>query len=262
MLCSDLIGFQTDVYAEHFKQSCKLLLNEDYSRQGFSIDGRFSVVDTFSIGIDLDRFTGILRTPAFRRHAEQLRKKYGSRKVIVGVDRLDYIKGIPHKLKIVEKFLSRDPEWCVRHPPAPAAVLNLSCFRCRAKKAVFVQIAVPSRGNVVEYQELKSKTHELVSSVNGRFGSVSGSLPIEYYDQSVPIEQMVALFSLADACLVTSLRYVYRAEPMRCFRSHGVSCQGWDEPRFSGVHRQSAAEERSWSSDPQRICRFCRSTER
>lgn len=69
-----------------------------------------------------------------------------------------------------------------------------------------LQIAVPSRTDVKEYQRLARQTHEIVGRINGRFGSLS-DVPVHYLDQSIPFEKMCALYYLADVCLVTSLRY-------------------------------------------------------
>lgn len=105
--------------------------------------------------------------------------------MLLGIDRLDYIKGIPHKLYAYERFFEENPSWI--------------------DKVVLVQIAVPSRTKVDEYIRLKRVTHELVGHINGRFGSLS-SVPIHYLDQSIPFDELCALYCVADAALISSVR--------------------------------------------------------
>jgi trehalose 6-phosphate synthase len=103
----------------------------------------------------------------------------------VGVDRLDYIKGVPQKLHALELFLTQHPEW--------------------VDKVVLVQVAVPSRQDVEEYQHLQTVVNELVGRINGRFGNVE-FMPIHFMHKSVNFEELVALYAIADACLVSSTR--------------------------------------------------------
>lgn len=103
----------------------------------------------------------------------------------MGVDRLDYIKGVPQKLHALEVFLADHPEW--------------------VGKVVLVQVAVPSREDVEEYQNLRAVVNELVGRINGKFGTVE-FMPIHFLHQSVPFEELTALYAVSDACLVSSTR--------------------------------------------------------
>lgn len=114
-----------------------------------------------------------------------LRRRFEGVKIIVGVDRLDYIKGVPQKLHAMEVFLDEHPEWI--------------------GKVVLVQVAVPSRQDVEEYQILRSECNELVGRINGRFGTVE-FMPIHFMHRSIPFEELTALYALSDACLITSTR--------------------------------------------------------
>lgn len=105
--------------------------------------------------------------------------------VILGVDRLDYMKGIPHKLNAFDRFLELYPEW--------------------ADRVVLVQLAVPSRSVVPEYQRLKSAVHEIVGKINGRRGGL-GYIPVHYLDQSLNFTELVALYRVSDVCFISSLR--------------------------------------------------------
>ena len=104
---------------------------------------------------------------------------------MIGVDRLDYIKGVPQKLQSFEIFLTQHPEW--------------------VGKVVLVQLAIPSRQDVEEYQNLRACVNELVGRINGRFGTIE-HMPIHYLHKSVPVDELTAMYALADACLVTSTR--------------------------------------------------------
>jgi trehalose 6-phosphate synthase len=105
--------------------------------------------------------------------------------VIVGVDRLDYIKGVPQKLHALELFLTQHPEWI--------------------GKVVLVQLAVPSRQDVEEYQNLRATVNELVGRINGRFGTVE-FMPIHFMHKSLAFDELCALYAVSDVCLVTSTR--------------------------------------------------------
>lgn len=120
---------------------------------GVEYEGKFRAVGAFPIGIDPEKFTEGLAKPSVQERIAQLEKKFQGVKLIVGVDRLDYIKGVPQKLHALEVFLNEHPEWI--------------------GKVVLVQVAVPSRGDVEEYQNLRAVVNELVGRINGRFGKDS-----------------------------------------------------------------------------------------
>lgn len=114
-----------------------------------------------------------------------LEKKFQGVKLIVGVDRLDYIKGVPQKLHALEVFLTEHPEWI--------------------GKVVLVQVAVPSRQDVEEYQNLRAVVNELVGRINGKFGTIE-FMPIHFMHKSVSFDELIALYSVSDVCLVSSTR--------------------------------------------------------
>ncbi len=147
---------------------------------------RVTHLGAFPIGINPQRFLNTLNSETCLAHIKVFQNMYRNHKVILGVDRLDYIKGIPLKLKAIERFFDDNPQW--------------------VSKVVLVQIAVPSRGTVKEYQKLKRQTHELVGRINGKYGSLATGVPIHYFDKTVPFDQLCALYRIADALLVTSVR--------------------------------------------------------
>lgn len=109
-------------------------------------------VGAFPIGIDPEKITKGLRKLAVVERIASLQKKFEGVKIIAGVDRLDYIKGFPQKLHALELFFDKYPEW--------------------VGKLVLVQVAVPSRPDVEEYQNLREVVNELVGRINGKFGAL------------------------------------------------------------------------------------------
>ncbi|KAI8911917.1 glycosyltransferase family 20-domain-containing protein [Powellomyces hirtus] len=185
VLNCDLIGFHTYDYARHFLSSCTRILGLHTMPNGVEFEGRVVHVGTFPIGIDTEKFAEGLKTDRISQRIQQLKDKFKGVKLIVGVDRLDYIKGVPQKLHALELFLSQHPEWI--------------------EKVVLVQVAVPSRQDVEEYQNLQRVVNELVGRINGRFGTIDYA-PIHFMHRSVPFEELVSLYAVADACLVSSTR--------------------------------------------------------
>ena len=104
----------------------------------------------YPIGIDPEKFSRELAKPEVRARSASLRNDYGDTRIIVGVDRLDYIKGLPRKIHALDQFLSKNPEW--------------------VGKVTLVQVAVPSRENIPEYQELANTLNKLADVINLKYG--------------------------------------------------------------------------------------------
>ncbi|EGS22391.1 phosphate synthase-like protein [Thermochaetoides thermophila DSM 1495] len=185
VLSCDLIGFHTYDYARHFLSSCSRILGTATTPNGVEWRGRFVTVGAFPIGIDPDKFVEGLKKPSVQNRIETLKRKFEGVKLIVGVDRLDYIKGVPQKLHALEVFLTEHPEWI--------------------GKIVLVQVAVPSRQDVEEYQNLRAVVNELVGRINGKFGTIE-FMPIHFLHQSVTFDELTALYAVSDVCLVSSTR--------------------------------------------------------
>ena len=111
VLSADLVGFHTYDYARHFVSACSRILGFEGTPEGVEDNGSFTRVAAFPIGIDPSRFTRALETERVQAHITELRQRFQGRKVMLGVDRLDMIKGIPQKLLGFEKFLSEHQEW-------------------------------------------------------------------------------------------------------------------------------------------------------
>uniref|UniRef100_A0A2U9N7Y5 Alpha,alpha-trehalose-phosphate synthase [UDP-forming] n=1 Tax=Pichia kudriavzevii TaxID=4909 RepID=A0A2U9N7Y5_PICKU len=186
LLGCDLIGFHTYDYARHFLSSVKRILKLPTSPQGIRYDDRDITVGAYPIGIDVDKFLNGLKKDSVKDRIQQLKTKFGPDcKLIVGVDRLDYIKGVPQKLHAFEVFLETHPEWI--------------------GKVILVQVAVPSRGDVEEYQNLRANVNELIGRINGRFGTIE-FVPIHFLHKSVSFEELISLYAVSDICLVSSTR--------------------------------------------------------
>ncbi|BGP13497.1 hypothetical protein JCM10213_000695 [Rhodosporidiobolus nylandii] len=185
ILNCDLIGFHTYDYARHFLSSVSRLLGLKCSPNRVQLVGRYASVGTFPIGIEPSQFHEALIKSEVQQRISTLQRRFEGVKLIVGVDRLDYIKGVPQKLHAMEVFLEEHPEWI--------------------GKVVLVQVAVPSRQDVEEYQNLRAMVNELVGRINGRFGTVDW-MPIHFMHRSVPFTELTALYTVSDACLITSTR--------------------------------------------------------
>ena len=193
VLGADLIGFHIYDYARHFHTACARVLGTGGAEgvtegnEGiFDHASRRSIsVDAFPIGIEPLRFETCLETAAVKDKIIDLNRRFDGKKVLLGIDRLDYVKGIPHKLKALESFLRAHPQWM--------------------GKVVLLQIAVPSRSEVPGYQKLRNNVHKQVSRINGEFGTLD-NVPIHYLDQSMSFPELCALYFRADVMFVTSLR--------------------------------------------------------
>ncbi|KAJ6979724.1 alpha,alpha-trehalose-phosphate synthase [Populus alba x Populus x berolinensis] len=199
VLAADLVGFHTYDYARHFVSACTRILGLEGTPEGVEDQGRLTRVAAFPIGIDSDRFISALELPKVQEHIKELKERFAGRKVMLGVDRLDMIKGIPQKILAFEKFLEENPVW--------------------RDKVVLLQIAVPTRTDVPEYQKLTSQVHEIVGRINGRFGTLT-AVPIHHLDRSLDFPALCALYAVTDVALVTSLR-----DGMNLVSYEFVACQ-------------------------------------
>ncbi|KAL3522595.1 hypothetical protein ACH5RR_015429 [Cinchona calisaya] len=199
VLAADLVGFHTYDYARHFVSACTRILGLEGTPEGVEDQGKLTRVAAFPIGIDSNRFIRALELPEVKDHIRELKERFAGRKVMLGVDRLDMIKGIPQKILAFEKFLEENPVW--------------------RDKVVLLQIAVPTRTDVPEYQKLTCQVHEIVGRINGRFGTLT-AVPIHHLDRSLDFHALCALYAVTDVALVTSLR-----DGMNLVSYEFVACQ-------------------------------------
>lgn len=187
LLGADVLGFQRPSDATNFlracRRACKLSTRGSLVRCG---DGRTVRATAFPISIDTASFDDLARREDVRSRAKEIRFALGDPQVILlGVDRLDYTKGILHRLKAYGEVLAD--------------------HRLDPSEAVLVQVASPSRERVQQYQVLRDEVEVTVGRINGLHAAL-GSPPVHYLHQSYPREEMAALYVAADVMLVTSLR--------------------------------------------------------
>lgn len=185
MLGADLIGFHTYDYARHFLGACERLLGLKTRADSVDNGGVFVQVGIYPFGIDTDSFRNAMQRSSVRKIRDDLKESLAGKKVIVGVDRLDFIKGIPNKLLGLEHFLETNPEWRGR--------------------VLLLQVATPSQSSYNEYQAFRSEVLEMVGRINGRFGTLE-SMPIHYREHNLSFEELCALYGTADVAVLTSLR--------------------------------------------------------
>lgn len=187
MLGADLIGFHTYEYARHFLSSALRLLGHENEFGTITIEDRLVMVDNYPMGVDARNIMTLLQQESTKNDITRFQKAVGrkKRKIILSVDRLDYSKGIPHRLQAFENFLARCPEW--------------------REKLVYIMLCVPSRTKVRDYALLKQEVESLVGRINGRFGNPDW-MPIYYLYRSFPFKQLLPLYAIADIALVTPVR--------------------------------------------------------
>jgi trehalose 6-phosphate synthase/phosphatase len=184
LLGADLIGFHTASYLRHFASSALRLLGAGSEIDRLSWEGRSVRLGVFPMGIDAASFAALGDDPAVQAEVRTLRAGDEAR-WLVGIDRLDYTKGIPRRLLAYEKLLADHPEL--------------------HKRVVLVQVAVPSRQDVEAYERLGRQVDRLVGRINGRFGTPRWT-PVRYMVRALPLEEIVSLYRLADVMVVTPVR--------------------------------------------------------
>lgn len=185
MLGSDLIGFHTFSYLRHFRQTLTSVVRLATRGESVMVADREVRLGVFPIGIDAGYFTGMAADPKIQAEATRLTSEAGGRRIILGIDRLDYTKGLPRRLLAVERFLERHPEW--------------------RDKIRFLQITVPSRSQVESYARLRKELDEIAGRINAAHGTF-GALPVHYLVRSVDDRALAALYAAADVMLVTPIR--------------------------------------------------------
>ncbi|MFN8534026.1 MAG: bifunctional alpha,alpha-trehalose-phosphate synthase (UDP-forming)/trehalose-phosphatase [Dehalococcoidia bacterium] len=185
MLGADLVGFHNESYTDNFLESAERILGIEESDGKLHVENRIVQASAYPMGIDFRRFEDATREPAVERERQALLKQLEDRRIILSLDRLDYTKGIVNRLNAFRTFLAENPSW--------------------HGKIVLVLVVIPSRDAVANYADLKIQIEQLVSRINGEFGSLAWT-PILYQYRTVPFEDLIALYSVADVALITPLR--------------------------------------------------------
>ena len=185
LLGADLIGFHTHDYMRHFISAIYRVLQLESSLDEIQLSDRVVHVDTFPMGINYDQYHDTALKPEVKQKVKELRKNMGEHPIILSVDRLDYSKGILHRLIGFEQFLENHPEY--------------------QGKVSLVMIVVPSRDQVDKYADLKIKIDETIGSLNGKYSDL-GWTPVHYFYQSFEFDDLIAMYHTADIALVSPLR--------------------------------------------------------
>lgn len=191
LLAYDLIGFQTPSDRRNFVQ-CVRQLEPDVDVQGKGNVVTLRQVDhtaraaSFPISIDYATFFRQAQAPAIVEKAAEIRRLLPRRKLILGVDRLDYTKGIPHRLQAFRNALDRYPQL--------------------RERVSLIQVVVPSRVDIPEYHDLKVQIEQLVGEINGRFMRPGGWVPVWYVYSSLTRDDLLAYYRAADIALITPLK--------------------------------------------------------
>ncbi len=190
LLQFDLIGFQTDRDRNNFVSCLQRLLPEATVEQNHphmlaNMQGRQTVVGTFPISIDFEEFAIPAAHPDVAARATNIRKQLLDNVLVLGVDRMDYTKGIPERLKSFRLLLRRFPEL--------------------RRQITLVQVVVPSREEIPNYKDLRLEVELLVSQINGEF-TESGWVPIHYMHRNLGRAELLAYYRAADIALITPLK--------------------------------------------------------
>jgi len=185
MLAADFLGFHTDLFVYNFL-SCaqKIGAEVDFSAREVYYQGSKTKVESIPLGIDYQRFNNLAQDQDYLKQARNLKESYDSEKLIFAVDRLDYTKGIEERLKAVDRFFEKYPEY--------------------RSEVTFVQRVAPSRTGIKEYQEMKEKIEKKVAEINGKYQKDQWQ-PVKYFYGSVPQDELLPYYKAADLALITAL---------------------------------------------------------
>jgi len=189
LLGADLVAFHTEQYRGNFLRSCaRLLKGSGTEVHGTSVimpGGRTVSTATAPISIDAAEFADHAKDPGTQKEIQMLAEQFSGRRLLLGVDRLDYTKGIIERLLALEMLLERRPE------------LRTSL--------AFLQIAVPSRDDVREYRQLRTTVEQHVGRINGLYTEPGNDPPVHYLYTGLKQRQLTAYYASADALVVTPL---------------------------------------------------------
>lgn len=190
LVCSlldyDLVGFQAVDHLEAFSEYIEYVAGGRVANDGrVEAWGKSSRAGAFPIGIDPQEFTEAVDTEASRRTAEEMRQSKAGRKLILGVDRLDYSKGLEERFVSYEQFLDDHEELL--------------------EKVFLLQVAIPSRDAVNAYQDIRTRLEGLSGRINGRFSTLDW-VPVRYVNHALRRDELSGLYRTAEVGLVTPLR--------------------------------------------------------
>ncbi len=185
LLGCDLIGFHIEEYVENFIDSARVLLGASVEGNRIFWEGREIRVEAHPIGVDVNYFADMSQSESVKNAASLLRNQVSTEYLVIGIDRLDYTKGVLSRLLAFEGFLKRYPEY--------------------QGKVTLYQVATPSRTEVDSYQQLKREVDEAVGRINGAFARGHWT-PVRYHYRTFTQKELCAFYRAADVALITPLR--------------------------------------------------------
>ncbi|MEM6475839.1 MAG: trehalose-6-phosphate synthase [Pseudomonadota bacterium] len=220
MLSYDLIGFQTEEWLSSFVHYCENELGAkvDEATGKIEHEGRTVIARAYPIGIDWDHFQALGQTEKAREAEQRFLASTRNRTGMIGVDRLDYSKGLPERIDGIGRFFDQNPE--------------------RVRDLVFIQIAPPSRENVESYQQIRAVLEQKTGQINGARSEVD-LVPIRYVNRGYKHEELYGFFRAAKIGLVTPLR-----DGMNLVAKEYVAAQDPEDPgalilsEFAGAAQQ------------------------
>ena len=186
LLGADLLAFQTHGHLQQFRAALLRVLGMESRIAQVSVGSRPVRLEALPIGIAPDEYTRLLQEDrkTGQQYAEWV-ERYRGRRVLLAVDRLDYTKGVPERLRGYAHLLRSSPEF--------------------KEKVILIQIAVPTREGIDTYQDLRTEVNRLVGEINGKLGTPDWT-PLVYINRSIERSELVALYKLAEVCWIGSLR--------------------------------------------------------
>ena len=185
LLGADFVAFHIHDYMRHFISATERILHKNFNLDEVQMNDRVTRVDALPMGINYDLYHNVIADDKVHHAVEKTRLLFGDHKLIISVDRLDYSKGILHRLYGFASFLKNHPEY--------------------HGKVTLAMVIVPSRDHVGSYAELKTKIDEEIGSINGTYSTMNWT-PVCYFYHGFSFEELVAMYYVADIALVTPLR--------------------------------------------------------
>lgn len=186
LLNTDLLGFHTKSYVENFINCCKKKARTKIENNYIHLNNHETKVISAPLGIKYESYAhDIVDNNQIRKEKRKLKKAYDVDSIILGLDRLDYTKGILNRLKSFEYFLQMNPEF--------------------HEKVILVQIATPSRYEIDEYHKMKKNIDETVGRINAKFRTANWT-PVKYFFRYIPQNLLLAYYQISDIALLTPIR--------------------------------------------------------
>jgi trehalose 6-phosphate synthase len=213
----DLVGFQTENDRDNFAHYLSTQ-GGTQTRGGYEFDGRFVRIGAFPVSIETKAYMRLARNAGRSAMIQLVRESLGDSKLVLGVDRLDYSKGIPDRIKGFERFLELNPEW--------------------HGKVTLLQLTPKSRSDIKQYGDIESEVTGLIGRVNGRFGDAAWT-PIRYVNRSYSRTVLAGLYRAANVAMVTPLR-----DGMNLVAKEYVAAQDPEDPgvlmlsQFAGAAKE------------------------